>query len=94
MKQILLHLLCHIQVIAAQGDVLNKRALEAMPYADAVAREALRITPPAPQLFRRTLVNMQVRCDYTSQFLLTNLVDDCAWSIAWQPSCGAPFDSV
>lgn len=73
----------HLQVMAVHGDVIDKHALEAMPYADAVAREALRITPPAPQLFRRTLVDMQVR---SASRLLSGLWLADSSIVCW---CGA-----
>jgi cytochrome P450 len=39
-------------VVAARGPALDAAALEAMPLADAVVREALRITPVVPAIFR------------------------------------------
>ena len=48
------------QVVAALGSGINVSALDAMPYAEAVAREALRLAPPATDITRLTLVDLEV----------------------------------
>lgn len=52
---------CPTQVMSKFGSAISPAALDAMPYADAVIREALRIAPPSASVFRRTTVDMEVR---------------------------------
>jgi cytochrome P450 len=54
-------LLLLLQVVAKFGPELSINVLEAMPYADAVVREVLRVAPPSAQVTRQTLVDMEVR---------------------------------
>lgn len=49
-----------VQVIAKHGTDLSIAALDAMPYADAVVKEVLRVAPPSAQVMRRTLYDMEV----------------------------------
>jgi cytochrome P450 len=49
------------QVIATHGPSLTPAALDAMSYMDAVIREVLRITPPSASVFRKALVDLEVR---------------------------------
>eukprot|EP00775_Hariotina_reticulata_P012610 gene12610-12740_t len=48
------------QVIAQYGTTLSLRALDAMPYAEAVIKEALRLAPPAGAVLRKTLVDLEI----------------------------------
>ncbi|GBF92089.1 cytochrome P450 [Raphidocelis subcapitata] len=48
-------------VIAAHGPAIGAAALEGMPVAEAVAREALRISPVVPAIFRRAVVDFELR---------------------------------
>ncbi|KAF6266422.1 cytochrome P450 [Scenedesmus sp. NREL 46B-D3] len=48
------------QVIKRHGEAITLPALDAMPYADAVIRETLRIAPPSAAVFRRALVDLEV----------------------------------
>jgi cytochrome P450 len=50
------------QVIAKFGPELSINVLDAMPYADAVVREVLRVAPPSAQVMRQTLIDMEVIC--------------------------------
>jgi cytochrome P450 len=47
--------------MAKFGPELSINVLDAMPYADAVVREVLRVAPPSAQVMRQTLVDMEVR---------------------------------
>lgn len=49
------------QVVAQHGREVSLAALDAMPLAEAVTREALRLTPPSAAVFRRALVDLEVR---------------------------------
>lgn len=72
-----------MQVIAMHGPAISPAALDAMPYADAVIREALRIAPPAASVFRRTLVDMEVGVCATCQTLCHGI---SACLIVFQPA--------
>jgi cytochrome P450 len=56
----LLLLLLLLQVVERHGEAITLAALEAMPYADAVIRETLRVAPPSAAVFRRALVDLEV----------------------------------
>jgi len=47
--------------VAEYGTALSLHALDAMPYAEAVVKEALRLAPPAGAVLRQTLVDLEVR---------------------------------
>ncbi|PNH07938.1 Abscisic acid 8'-hydroxylase 3 [Tetrabaena socialis] len=49
------------EVIARHGTDLTAEALDDMPYGAAVAREALRITPAVPAVFRVALVDFELQ---------------------------------
>lgn len=73
------------QVIATHGPSLTPAALDAMSYADAVIREVLRITPPSASVFRKTMVDLEVRrchcrgsrhcCSLQTESLVVKLVN-------------------
>ncbi|WIA15434.1 hypothetical protein OEZ85_002083 [Tetradesmus obliquus] len=48
------------QVMQRHGEAMTLAALDAMPYADAVIRETLRVAPPSAAVFRRALVDLEV----------------------------------
>ncbi|KAF8071285.1 cyp26b1 [Scenedesmus sp. PABB004] len=48
------------QVVAKFGPELSVASVEAMSYASAVVREALRVAPPATQIMRKTRVDLEV----------------------------------
>jgi hypothetical protein len=50
----------HAQVIDRFGADLTPASLEAMPFADAVVREVLRVAPPSAAVFRKTTAHMEV----------------------------------
>lgn len=50
-----------LQVVARFGPELSVNVLDAMPYADAVVKEVLRVAPPSSQVTRQTLCDMEVR---------------------------------
>ncbi|WIA35635.1 hypothetical protein OEZ86_004050 [Tetradesmus obliquus] len=48
------------QVMQRHGEAMSLAALDAMPYADAVIRETLRVAPPSAAVFRMALVDLEV----------------------------------
>jgi hypothetical protein len=92
----LLLLLLLLQVIAEHGPGLSLAAVDDMPYADAVVKEALRLAPPAGAMMRRTLVDLQVRLlcycyncyvTVTTVMLRQSSTEHYAWLHLQEPSC-------
>ena len=54
----------HLQVVADHGEELDSKAVAAMPYAEAAAKEALRLLPIVSVIFRVALKTFQLG-DYT-----------------------------
>lgn len=80
------------EVIAKYGPDLSINVLDAMPYADAVVREVLRVAPPSAQVTRQTLVDMEVLGKFVpkgSRLLLSTLMGQVLTDPKLNPSLGS-----
>ncbi|KAF6251708.1 cytochrome P450 [Scenedesmus sp. NREL 46B-D3] len=79
------------EVMAKFGPELSINVLEAMPYADAVVREVLRVAPPSAQVMRQTLLDMEVLGKFVpkgSRLLLSTLMGQVLTDPKLNPNLG------
>lgn len=84
------HVMLCAQVVETMDVALTPAALEAMPYADAVIREVLRVAPPSASVFRRTLVDLEV--NRASGPIWRQTVADLVAIITHRFQCPSIFD--